>query len=79
MPKDDLPTYAIVEILIRLADSNTHIGSYKDHTIHEEGVIVKTTQGVIDLPRSLVMQQFHQPELITDAELSAIANKFRKA
>ncbi|QJD95122.1 hypothetical protein HH214_04135 [Mucilaginibacter robiniae] len=78
MPKDDLPTYPIVEILIRLSDSDHHIGSYKDHTIHDQGVIVKTTQGIIDVPLSLILQQFHQPELITDSELAVIATSFRK-
>ena len=77
MPKNSLPTYAIVELLIRLEKYNPAIGDYKDHTEYDDGVTVKTTQGSIEFSRSLVMQQFETPENITDAELGGTAQMFK--
>jgi len=77
MSKDDLPTYAIVELLIRLSEEYPLIGNYKDHAFHEYGIIVKTTNGHINLPVSLVLQQFNKPGLITKAELNTVANYFK--
>lgn len=45
--KNDLPTYAIVELLIRLSHINPLIGDYKGHALFDDGVIVKTTHGNI--------------------------------
>lgn len=77
MSKDSLPTYAIVELLIRLEDINPLIGSYKDHVPHEYGVMVKTTNGHINFSRQLVMQQFNNPGLIDATELKAVAELFK--
>ncbi|MBS7564632.1 hypothetical protein KHS38_09455 [Mucilaginibacter sp. Bleaf8] len=79
MPKDDLPTYAIVELLIRLSEFNAQIGNYKDHSTHDGGVVVLTSRGHINFPRSIVMQQFNDPEMITRGELLSIADTFKKA
>lgn len=79
MPKDDLPTYAIVELLIRLSEFNTQIGNYKDHSEHDDGVVVITSRGHINFPRSMVMQQFNDPEMITRGELLSIADTFKQA
>lgn len=77
MPKSDLPTYAIVELLMRLARHNSSIGDYKDHAISEDGVIIKTTGGTIKFANTLVMRQFEAPELITEAELARVATSFK--
>ena len=79
MPKDNLPTYAIVELLIRLEKHDPDIGDYKNHSELPTGVMVKTTRGSIHFPQSLIIQQFQTPELISDAELAAIASLFRSA
>lgn len=76
MSKDDLPTYAIVELLIRLSEINPLIGAYKDHAFHEHGIIVKTANGHINFAFPLVAQQFNEPHLITREELSAVAAYF---
>jgi hypothetical protein len=78
MPKDDLPTYAIVELLIRLSEFNSQIGNYKDHSIHHDGVVVITSGGHINFPRSMVMQQFTDPDQITKGELISISGTFKK-
>ncbi|WP_158824776.1 hypothetical protein [Mucilaginibacter lacusdianchii] len=78
MPKDDLPTYAIVELLIRLSEFNSHIGNYKDHSTYQDGVVVITSGGHINMPRSMVIQQFNNPENITKGELLSIADTFKK-
>ena len=79
MTKDTLPTYAIVELLIRLGHINPHIGDYKDHAIYSGGVIVKTTNGNITFLKTLIMQQFEQPEVITDADLKQVSLTFKPA
>ena len=63
MPNPNLPTYAIVELLIRLEPHNTAIGGYKNHSFYNDGVMVKTTGGIIHFPEKLIMQQFHDPEV----------------
>lgn len=78
MLQGELPTYAIVELLIRLAEINTSVGSYKGHSLHEHGVMVKTTNGYINFPYTLVKQQFQQPETIGKDELQAIAGFYHK-
>ncbi len=77
MFKNNLPTYVIVELLIRLAPFNSLIGNYKNHTIYGDGVMVKTSGGSIDFSESLVMNQFNSPELITDHVLTEVAKNFR--
>ncbi|MBS1526849.1 MAG: hypothetical protein JST19_14435 [Bacteroidetes bacterium] len=76
MLKSHLPTYAIVELLIRLAAHNSVIGDYKDHAITEDEVIVKTSGGTIKFPVRLIEMQFETPELITDEELVRAASRF---
>lgn len=79
MQKNNLPTYAIVELLIRLENHDPAIGDYKNHTVYDNGVKVKTTRGSITFPESLVLQQFETPEMITDDQLADIALLFRSA
>jgi hypothetical protein len=76
MPKSNLPTYAIVELLMRLARHNSSIGDYKGHAISEDGVMVKTSGGTIKFTNALVIRQFEEPELITEAELARAATSF---
>ncbi len=73
MSKNDLPTYAIVELLIRLSSFNPTIGNYKDHYLNNENVIIKTAHGCVTLGQELIMRQFNVPEEITEHELKLIA------
>lgn len=77
MPKSNLPTYAIVELLIRLEKHNPAIGDYKNHTEFDEGVMVKTSGGSIEFPKVLVERQFHDPEQITEKDLEKTATLFK--
>ena len=77
MLRNNLPTYAIVELLIRLEKYDSSIGSYKDHAVYDDEVIVKTTGGTIRFPEHLVVRQFESPELITEAELQKTAMWFK--
>jgi hypothetical protein len=77
MSKDNLPTYVIVELLIRLAPYNALIGDYKNHTTYDEGVMVKTSEGTIHFPKSLITEQFKSPELVNDETLTDIALSFK--
>lgn len=76
MLKNHLPTYAIVELLIRLEKHNASIGDYKNHRELNRGVMVKTSGGSIEFPRELVVQQFDNPEKITETELAKAAEAF---
>jgi len=76
MLKSNLPVYAIVELLIRLAPHNDLIGNYKDHSLNGDNIKVKTTGGTIIFTLVLIMRQFENPELITDSELVDIAIAF---
>ena len=77
MPKNTLPTYAIVELLIRLEKYNDKIGDYKGHASYDTEIIVKTSGGSIIFPESIIVRQFETPELITDSELASIARLFK--
>ncbi|WP_345951678.1 hypothetical protein ABDD95_09635 [Mucilaginibacter sp. PAMB04274] len=77
MSEDDLPTYAIVELLIRLGDLNPSIGNYKDHFYADGVVMVKTSTGFVRFPSQLVFQQFNAPELITADDLNKVAQAFQ--
>jgi hypothetical protein len=77
MTKNNLPTYAIVELIIRLAKYNDSIGDYKDHAVYDSEVIVKTSAGTIIFPQTLIVKQFESPELITGDELLAISARFK--
>lgn len=76
MAKNNLPTYAIVELLIRLAKYNEAIGDYRDHAMYDDDVIVKTSAGTIVFSQKLIIKQFESPELITEKELTAAASGF---
>jgi hypothetical protein len=75
--KNTLPTYAIVELLIRLGHLNPNVGDYKDHVVYDDGVIVKTTFGNITFSPELIMQQFEHPENITDEQLMPVLMLFK--
>ena len=79
MTRNHLPTYVIVELLIRLSQYNYLIGDYKYHSVFDTGVMVKTSGGSISFPTQIVLQQFESPTTISDEELSQIALRFRKA
>ena len=79
MSKHHLPTYAIIELLIRLSQHNYLIGDYKYHSAFDTGVMVKTSGGSISFPIHIVLRQFEDPTKISDDELSQIALRFRRA
>lgn len=79
MSKNNLPTYAIVELLIRLAKHNELIGDYKGHAVYDDDVIVKTSGGSIVFSQTLIVKQFESPELISEDELTRTANLFKSS
>lgn len=79
MTRNHLPTYVIVELLIRLSQHNYLIGDYKYHSVFDTGVMVKTSGGSISFPTQIALQQFENPTTISDEQLSQIALRFRKA
>ncbi|EHQ27805.1 hypothetical protein [Mucilaginibacter paludis] len=77
MTKNTLPTYAIVELLIRLSQYDPLIGDYKGHAVNHHDVIVKTTQGSIAFSLELIKRQFEAPESITDETFIGLAKLFK--
>jgi len=77
MPKHNIPTYAIVELLMRLSPYNASIGDYKGHTVRLDNVLVKTSNGSIVFTKALIMQQFGNPEQISEEELVTISSLFK--
>lgn len=77
MPKDNLPTYVIIELLIRLTPFNGAIGNYKNHSVYGKGIMVQTSGGTIHFPESLIMDQFKAPERVTDKILVETASSFK--
>jgi hypothetical protein len=76
MPKHNIPVYAIVELLILLAQHDKSIGDYKGHTVRASDVQVKTTRGTIVFSQELIMRQFSEPEKITKKELLGLSSQF---
>ena len=74
----NLPTYVIVELLIRLSQYNYLIGEYKNHSVFNAGVMVMTSGGSISFPANIITQQFEDPTSITESELAGIALLFRQ-
>ena len=77
MTKRDIPTYAIVELLMRLTDHNKSIGDYKNHNSYAGGIRVKTSGGSIIFSEDAVMQQFNDPKAISDDMLIEMASLFK--
>jgi hypothetical protein len=51
--------------------------SFKNHCVYDEGVIVKTTPGIIRFPEALIMQQFEDTDLATGNALLRIVISFK--
>jgi hypothetical protein len=77
MPRTNIPVYAIVELLMRLAHHNKNIGDYKGHKIKENDVLVKTSKGNITFATPLIMKQFHDPASVTADDLLKVLSLFR--
>jgi hypothetical protein len=77
MPKHNIPAYAIVELLMRLSHYNKLIGEYRGHDVRNDFVLVKTSGGSISFPNTLIMQQFHDPELVSADDLVKAASLFK--
>lgn len=77
MPKNNIPVYAIVELLILLAEQDQSIGNYKGHTMRLNNVLVKTSTGNLTIPQSLIMKQFAEPEKVSSKDLEDLHDHFR--
>jgi len=79
MPKHNIPVYAIVELLMLLAQHDTSIGDYRGHTIRDNQVLVKTTGGSIIFSEALIMKQFSEPENVTKMDLMNALSLYKPA
>ncbi len=75
MNAQNIPVYAIVEVLIRVSNFDEGIGNYLNHVVQPEWVVIRTSKGVITFSNDLIAKQLEQPEKITNEELlDALAN-----
>lgn len=77
MPKHNIPVYAIVELLMLLGQHDDSAGDYRGHTIRDNHVLVKTTNGSITFSHALIMKQFSDPENVTRTDLLNTLSSFR--
>jgi hypothetical protein len=78
MNNQNLPLYAIVELLIRISSFDDRIGDYKNHSLIGQSINVITNKGLVILPSQLVAKQFSTPQTITIEELLQVAATFVK-
>ncbi|TWR25159.1 hypothetical protein FPZ43_16945 [Mucilaginibacter pallidiroseus] len=69
MQNRDLPIYAIVELLLRIATERKDVGDYKNHHFDDNGVTVTTTFGRIIFSTELIARQFLVPEQVSYIEI----------
>lgn len=67
-------TFAILEILVRLASFNPMIGTYICHHISAGDVTITTTTGTIIIPLDLLTSQERNPELLDETTLRLLAH-----
>lgn len=77
MPKHNIPVYAIVELLILIAQHDNSIGDYRGHTVRDNHVLVKTTGGSLTFSHALIMKQFSDPEHVDRTDLLSALSTFR--
>lgn len=77
MPKLEIPTYAIAELLIRMAAIQKGLGEYCDHQVWQNTVSVTTTNGKLDISKELIFKQVIAPDHILDFELAKSAFTFQ--
>lgn len=73
----EIATYVIYELLIRLQELNPGVGEYVSSKKSASGVLLKTSTGTIDIPEDLLHRQFHQPALVSQAEMLSMLEHFK--
>lgn len=72
-----LAAYVIYELLIRLQEIDPAVGEYLSYKKISAGIKVQTTGGSLEIPDTLLEQQFHRPEGILAGDLLGILGSFQ--
>ena len=72
-----LAVYVIYELLIRLQELDPAVGEYLSYKKISAGIKVQTTTGSLEIPDTLLDQQFHSPESVALADLSVLLGSFK--
>jgi hypothetical protein len=73
----NFPIYIYYELLIRLSEIIPETGDYVSNILTNEYCILRTTNGTINIPLSILQLQFDHPEQIGPEHLKIIANGFK--
>ncbi|WP_316833039.1 hypothetical protein [Pedobacter aquatilis] len=71
------PLYLYYEILIRLEELVPNIGDYLAAHERENECLIKTTTGQLTVPKTLLMKQFEDPNLIAESEMATLSQNFQ--
>lgn len=71
------PLYVLYELLIRLTELDPMIGDFHEHKHLENGAVIKTNNGSLNVPKHILKKQFSSPSEVTEADLKRLVNEFK--
>ncbi|WP_157766466.1 hypothetical protein [Pedobacter ginsengisoli] len=71
------PLYVLYELLIRLTELDPMIGDFYSHKYTDQGAIIRTNNGSLNVHQHILEKQFSNPTKITDADLQQLVNEFK--
>jgi hypothetical protein len=74
-----ISVYVIYELLIRLQELNPAVGDYVSNKRSSDGILVRTSNGTIDIPEGILSAQFNNPSSITQNEILNLLARFKLA
>lgn len=72
------PIFIFYELLIRLSEIDPEIGEYLSHNDFDHQFSIRTTNGVLSLPKDVLEKQFNDPEMLTQADLQSVVSNFTR-
>ncbi|TCC88581.1 hypothetical protein EZ428_18240 [Pedobacter frigiditerrae] len=72
-----IAVFIIYEILIRLQELDPDLGEYLMNRKTEDGILVRTSNGSIPIPDSILLRQFNDPKSISQFELQDLLGNFK--
>ncbi|ETZ19146.1 hypothetical protein [Pedobacter sp. V48] len=72
-----IAVYVIYELLIRLQELNPAVGEYISHKKTDDGILVRSSTGVIAMPEDILFRQFNDPATISQHEVLGLQAGFK--
>jgi hypothetical protein len=73
----NFPLYLYYEMLIRVSEFQPEVGDYQFVSVSNEIAAIKTTTSELKIANEILLKQFHDPDLISAAEIKQIARNFQ--